>query len=82
MRFHFGSFLLGFGAGAFTVAAGQHLRPALVEIASAGYQLADAAAGRIAMIQEDFEDVLAEARARARGLFDEEEDAGSEARAS
>jgi hypothetical protein len=80
MRFHFGSFLIGFGVGAATVVVGRHLRPALVEIASAGFQLVDAVAARIAMVQEDVEDVLAEARARARGLF-EEEDADAAAHA-
>lgn len=67
MRFHFASFALGFGAGAATVVVGRHLRPALVEVATSVYQLVDAAAARMAMVQEDFEDVLAEARARARG---------------
>ena len=67
MRFHFTSFLIGFGAGAATVVVGRHLRPALVEFATAAYQLADSLAARVAIVQEDFEDVLAEARARARG---------------
>ena len=67
MRFHLTSFLIGFGAGAATVAVGRHLRPALVEIATAAYQLADAVTARVVMAQEDFEDVLAEARARVRG---------------
>jgi hypothetical protein len=80
MRFHFGSFLLGFGAGAATVLVGRHLRPVLVEVASAGYQFADALAARVAMVQEDFEDVLAEAKARARGEDVEPADA-AEARA-
>lgn len=67
MRFHFGSFVIGFAAGAATVVVGKHLRPVLVEVASAGYQLADTLAARVAMVQEDFDDMLAEARARARG---------------
>jgi hypothetical protein len=67
MRFHFPSFVIGFGAGMATVVIGRHLRPVLVEVATAAYQVADAVAARIFMVQEDVEDVLAEARARARG---------------
>ncbi|MDJ0865711.1 MAG: hypothetical protein QNK03_06360 [Myxococcota bacterium] len=67
MRFDLGSFLLGCGVGAATVVVGRHLRPALVEAATAGYQIIDGIAARIAIVQEDFEDVLAEAKARARG---------------
>jgi hypothetical protein len=67
MKFHFPSFLLGVGVGATGVVVGRHLRPAIVEMASAVYQLVDAVAARVAMVQEDLEDMLAEARARARG---------------
>jgi hypothetical protein len=67
MRFHFPSFLIGYGAGVATVVVGRQLRPVFVELASAAYWLADSVAARMAMVQEDFEDVLAEARARARG---------------
>jgi hypothetical protein len=66
MRFHFGSFLLGYGAGVTTVLVGRALRPVLVETAAAAFQVADAVTARIAMVQEDVEDILAEARARAR----------------
>jgi hypothetical protein len=67
MRFHFPSFLIGYGAGVATVVVGRQLRPVFVELASAAYWLADSVAARMAMVQEDFEDVRAEARARARG---------------
>jgi hypothetical protein len=66
MRFHFPSFLLGYGAGAVTVAFGQRLRPLVLEVATAAYQLADALAARVAVFQEDVDDVLAVAKARAR----------------
>jgi hypothetical protein len=66
MRFHLPSFLIGYGAGAATVLAGRHLRPVLVEVAAAVYSLADAVAARVAVFQEDVDDVLAEAKARAR----------------
>ena len=66
MRFHFPSFMLGMGAGVAAVFVGRRLRPVLVEVATAGYQLADAVAARVAMVQEDVDDVFAEARARAR----------------
>jgi hypothetical protein len=67
MSFHLPSFLIGYGAGAATVVVGRKLRPVLVEVASAAYWLADSVAARVAMLGEDAEDVLAEARARARG---------------
>ena len=72
MRFHLGSFLIGFGAGAATVVVGRHLRPVWVEVATAFYQVADSVATRVAVAQEDFEDALAEARARARGRRQDE----------
>jgi hypothetical protein len=67
MRFHFPSFLIGYGAGVATAVLGRQLRPVFVELASAAYWLADSVAARMAMVHEDVEDVLAEARARARG---------------
>lgn len=66
MKFHLPSFLLGYAAGGASVALWKHLRPLVVELATAGYRLADAVAARAVMKREDFEDVLAEARARAR----------------
>lgn len=73
MRFHFTSFVLGIGVGAAAVLVGRHMRPVAVELARAGYQVTDVLSARVAMMQEDFDDMLAEARARARGAFDGEE---------
>ena len=72
MRFHWGSFLLGYGAGLSSAYLAKQFRPVLLEIATAVYQLIDSAAANVAQKREDVEDILAEARARARG--------GSEAR--
>jgi hypothetical protein len=68
MKFHWPSFLLGYAAGAATVLMADRLRPLLTEAASAAYKLGDAAWARFAILQEDVEDTLAEARARARKL--------------
>ncbi len=68
MKFHFPSFLLGYGAGAATAFASKRVRPLLLEILAAGYRLADSVAARAVMKREDLEDLFAEARARARGL--------------
>jgi hypothetical protein len=67
MNFHLPSFLLGYASGAATVLIGQQLRPLAVEVVAAAYQAADAVAARVAMLREDVDDMLAEARARARG---------------
>ena len=67
MRFHFTSFAIGVGVGAAAVVFGRHLRPFLVEVATTVYQMTDEVAARVAMVQEDVEDIFAEARARARG---------------
>ncbi|WP_223637960.1 hypothetical protein [Corallococcus sp. EGB] len=67
MKFDLPSFLLGYGAGAGTVLATKHLRPLAVELATAAYRFLDMMAARAAMKQEDIEDLLAEAKARARG---------------
>ncbi len=66
MRFHLPSFMLGYGAGAVSVLAGKRLRPFLVEVATAVYGLVESVGARIATQREDLEDVLAEARERAR----------------
>ncbi len=71
MRFHFTSFALGVVVGGSAVLVGRQLRPVFVELAAAAYQVADAVAARVAMVQEDFDDALAEARARARGESEE-----------
>lgn len=82
MKFHWPSFLLGYGAGASTVLLGKHVRPVLVEVATAVYRFMDGVAAKAAMRQEDLEDLLAEARARARRHGDGRaaEGAGAEAR--
>ncbi len=66
MKFDLSSFLLGYGAGVGTMLVSKRLRPLLVEVATAAYRFADAVAARAAMKQEDLEDLLAEAKARAR----------------
>jgi len=66
MKFHWPSFLLGCGAGAASVLFARQMRPVLLELATAAYQLSDTIWARATMLQEDFEDVLAEAKTRAR----------------
>lgn len=68
MRFHLPSFLIGYVSGGATVLLARQLRPLVVELATAGYRLVDAVAARFVARREDFDDLLAEARARARGL--------------
>jgi hypothetical protein len=65
MRFHLPSFFVGFAAGATTVLVGRELKPVAVEGAASVYQLWDALWARAAMLGEDIEDILTEARARA-----------------
>jgi hypothetical protein len=66
MKFHWPSFLLGVAAGAAGAAMWERLRPVAVELAAGGYGLTHALWARVATWQEDAEDLLAEARARAR----------------
>lgn len=66
MRFHLPSFLLGYGAGAGSVLMAKALRPVLLELTTAAYRFVDAVAAKGAMKREDIEDLMAEARARAR----------------
>jgi hypothetical protein len=68
MKFHWTSFVLGYAAGAGSAMAWDRLRPLLVEVAAASYRAFDAAAARVVMLREDAEDILAEARARVRGI--------------
>lgn len=68
MRFHWPSFVLGYAAGAGSAMAWDRIRPLLVEVAAASYRAFDAAAARAVMVREDVEDILAEARARVRGV--------------
>jgi len=67
MKFHWPSFLIGCAVGATGTLLARRFRPLIVELATAGYQLADTIVARAAMLREDAEDVLAEAKARARG---------------
>jgi len=66
MRFHLPSFLLGVAAGASGAAVAPRVRPIALEIATGCYRMIDATLLRIARGREDFSDLLAEARARAR----------------
>jgi hypothetical protein len=68
MRFHLPSFIIGYAAGAGTAALADRFRPLAVEIATSVYRAFDALAARLVIVREDVEDVLAEARARARGV--------------
>ena len=67
MKFHWPSFLLGYGAGVGSAVIARHLRPFAVELGTAMWRLADGVVARIAILREDAEDVIVEARARARG---------------
>jgi hypothetical protein len=70
MRFHLPSFLLGAVTGATGAALAPRLRPLALEIATGCYRLVDAALLRLARSRENASDLLAEARARARGRHD------------
>jgi hypothetical protein len=69
MKFHWPSFLLGYAAGAGSAAFSSRLRPLALEVATTLYRGLDALAARLVMTREDFEDFLAEARTRARGIL-------------
>jgi hypothetical protein len=66
MKFHWPSFLLGCAAGAAGVLFAKQLRPIVLELATAAYEISDAIAARAATWWEDVDDAVAEARARAR----------------
>ena len=66
MKFHFSSFLLGSLVGASGIALEKRARPVLIELATAGFRVADSLATSAATAYEDMEDLMAEARARAR----------------
>jgi len=68
MRFHWPSFLLGYGAGVGSAALSTRLRPLALEIATTLYRAADGLAAQLVMKREDLQDLLAEARVRARGF--------------
>jgi hypothetical protein len=67
MRFHWPSFLIGYGAGVATSALSRRLRPLVVELVTLAYRTADGLAARLVMKREDLDDLFAEARGRARG---------------
>ena len=52
-----------------TSAVSKRIRPLLLEVATLAYKTMDAIAARVVMKREDLEDLLAEARARARGAM-------------
>jgi hypothetical protein len=68
MTFHLPSFALGYAAGVGSAVAWDRIRPVLVQVAAAAYRAFDAATARVVMVREDVEDILAEARARVRGV--------------
>jgi hypothetical protein len=67
MKFHLPSYMLGVATGASGAALAPRLRPLAIEIASGWYRVADAIGVRFARARENLSDLLAEARARARG---------------
>lgn len=68
MNFSFSSFALGFVSGYATARLMPQLRPLLVEVLSVVYRVADGVAVQAARRREDLEDLVAEARARARRI--------------
>ncbi len=66
MKFHLPSFALGWVSGAGTALLAPRLRKLALELATSAYRAADGVAVRMARKREDLEDLLAEARARAR----------------
>lgn len=69
MKFHLPSYLLGVATGASGAALAPRLRPMAVELATGCYRIVDSIGVRIARAREDLSDLLAEARARARGTL-------------
>jgi len=69
MKFHLPSYLLGVATGAGGAALAPRLRPIALEVATTFYRAADAVMVRVARSRENFADLLAEARARARGVL-------------
>jgi len=67
MKFHLPSYLLGVATGASGAALAPRLRPLAVEVAAGCYRIVDAVGVRIVRGRETVSDLLAEARARARG---------------
>jgi hypothetical protein len=73
MMFHLPSYLLGVATGAGGAALAPRLRPIVLEVATGCYRVADSVMVRVARGRENFSDLLAEARARARGKLGREE---------
>ena len=69
MRLHLPSLMIGVAIGAGTAALAPRFKPLFVELATAGYRVLDAALVRVARGRENVSDLLAEARARARGAL-------------
>ncbi len=67
MKLHAPSFFVGVAVGATAATIAPRLRAVALETATTFYKLGDAVAVRLARGREDFSDLLAEARARARG---------------
>lgn len=67
MRFHLPSYLLGVATGAGGAALAPRLRPIVLELATGCYRVADTVMVRVARGRENVSDLMAEARARARG---------------
>jgi len=68
MRFHWPSFLIGYGAGVGTAALSQRLRPFALEVTTSLIRAFDSLAAQLVMKREDLQDLFAEARARARAV--------------
>ena len=68
MGFHLPSFLLGLAVGASGATVAPRMRPLVLELATGCYRVFDAAMVRVARGRENVSDLLAEARARARGM--------------
>ena len=66
MFFHVGSFTLGFASGFATAKLSPRLRGVGLELVTFCVRLADGFALRLAQKREDLEDLVAEAKARAR----------------
>ncbi len=67
MKLHAPSFLIGVTIGAGSTVIAPRLRSLALEIATTFYKLGDAVVVRLARSREDLADLLAEAKARARG---------------
>ena len=66
MVFHFGSYTLGFASGVAAAKLTPRLRKLGLELATVGFRMFDGLTVRMARKREDLEDLVAEARARAR----------------